>query len=317
MKHLPTINQLKAFVAAARLQSFTDAARDLSLTQAAISTRVRDLEIILGVKLFNRSPSLSLTEVGQIYLPIASDVVKRLEVGTLQAIGTQNKTLRVLVPQAIASLWLIPRLHKIRDRQKETEVAIITFFSGQETISVDDFLSHNGSVAIVNAPIESNFEGLHAEFLAEDYALPICSPTLVKDKAACLADLTLHPLIHNERWPNAWREWLEASGIGKIEAVEELWLSHSGLTVQAALNSFGWAIAHGPLVADDIESGRLVAPFDFIQPVQFAYFAVYRHDTERREASRIFTTWVKEELKNGIDTLHKEYSESLYGPMTS
>src|SRR5579872_1760792 len=103
---LPSIAELKAFEAAALRLSFTEAARDLGLSQAAVSFRIKTLEDRLGIKLFERGGHLLLTESGQLYLPIVVDVLRRLERGTARAVGSGGKrsrgaiTLRLLVTQA-------------------------------------------------------------------------------------------------------------------------------------------------------------------------------------------------------------------------
>ncbi|MGH9552138.1 MAG: phytanoyl-CoA dioxygenase family protein, partial [Terriglobales bacterium] len=109
--------------------------------------------------------------------------------------------------------------------------------------------------------------------------------------------------IHTRTWPVAWSTWLAAAGANSVEPKDSLWLEHTGLSVQAASNGLGWAIAHGPLVAGDILAGRLVAPFRPPLANDFAYFLVYPREFRSSTPVRIFRTWFRSEITRDLERI--------------
>lgn len=301
---LPSTAHLEAFEASARHLSLTEAARELGLTQAAVSLRVQALEERLGVKLFERHKRLELTEIGQIFLPAASEVLDRLEKGVARLANHRNSSLRLLVTQAVASQWLIPRLGAFCERHSDVSVSLVSVVRSNTSIDSRDFAWHNVDAAIVNTAKDTIWHGLVAEEIISDYAIPVFSTSLAGRAPSDVADLSSHTLIHNDRWPQAWRQWLTFVGAPDLEPKSELWFQHSGLSVQAAMSGLGCAIAHGPLVADDILGGRLLAPFKKFLPVQFTYFVV-RPTHKRSAAVSHFVSWFREEITRSMETLRE------------
>ena len=309
-RSLPSVLELRAFVAAARRLSFTEAARDLGITQAAVSFRIKTLESRLGIKLFTRDARLQLTERGRFFLPIVTDVLRRLERGTERAMayGTsgahQGTPLRLLVAQAVASLWLIPRLGKFCERHREISLSVVGWIGGRSSISPADFSRHHIDVAIVNSRLGTNWSGLESDIIVRDSAVPVCGSRQLADLRRRMrpSELCEHTLIHTRTWPDAWSNWLAAAGADNIEPKNSLWLEHTGLSVQAASSGLGWAIAHGPLVAADIISGRLVAPF---RPVanDFAYFLVYPRELRSSTPVRTFRSWFRTEITRDLERI--------------
>ena len=238
---------------------FTEAARDLGLTQAAVSFRIKTLEQRLGIALFERGNHLLLTESGQLYLPIVVDVLKRLERGTTRVVShgarrQRTGTLRLLVTQSVASLWLIPRLGDFCTANPGISLSIVSWIGGHSEIVAADFNRHNIDAAILNSRDGTNWNNLEADKIIADYAVPVCGPSLMgapsrhRRRRLLPAELRNHALIHAHTWPDAWSSWLTHMGASEVEPKDNLWFQHTGLSVQAAMNGLGWAIAHGPLV---------------------------------------------------------------------
>ena len=310
-RSLPSVLELMAFEAAARRLSFTEAARDLRITQAAISFRIKTLEGRLGVKLFSRDTHLQLTNRGRFYLPIVTDVLRRLERGTERAIayGTsgahKGTSLRLLVAQALASLWLVPRLGKFCERHPGISLSVVSWIGGSSTISPADFGRHHIDAAILNSRLGTSWSGLESDVIVPDSAVPVCCSRLFGDLRRRMqpSDLSEHTWIHTRTWPDAWSTWLAAAGANSVEPKDSLWLEHTGLSVQAASNGLGWAIAHGPLVAGDILAGRLVAPFRPPLANDFAYFLVYPREFRSSTPVRIFRTWFRSEITRDLERI--------------
>lgn len=300
---LPSISQLRAFEAAARHQSFTAAARELALTQAAVSLRVQNIEERLGARLFERGRRLMLTQVGRLYLHIVIDVLARLEAGTHRVMNASDQSLRILVTQAVASLWLIPRLNAFSDANPSIRISILNLIGPSTAIGIDDFTLHDADVAIVNSPATTRWPGLAPEEIICDYSVPVCSPSVAGDKLEGDIDLSHHTLIHTERWPAAWPQWLTAFGTPGLQSNASLWLNHTGLSVQAAMSSLGWTIAHGPLVAEDILSGRLAAPFRHFLKNEFSYFFLTPPHNSTYPPVVLFREWFTSEIRRPMSEL--------------
>ena len=123
---LPPLNALRVFEAAGRHLSFTRAAEELNVTQAAVSHQIKTLETWLRTPLFKRlNRALMLTEPGQRYLPNVRDALETLESatnGVLQA--EENNTLTISVLPSFAAKWLVPRLHRFREQRPDIDVRI-------------------------------------------------------------------------------------------------------------------------------------------------------------------------------------------------
>ena len=125
-RHLPPLNALRAFEAAARHLSFTRAAEELAVTQAAISHQVKALEEWLGVDLFiRRNRKLFLTEAGQAYLPPLTNAFNELDDATHRTTRVDSSgVLTVSVLPSFAAKWLVPRIGKFRERHPDIDILI-------------------------------------------------------------------------------------------------------------------------------------------------------------------------------------------------
>ena len=260
MDRLPSLTALRAFDAAARHLSFTQAAAELFVTPAAISHQIKTLEGDLEAPLFVRkSRSLTLTEAGRVLAPAARDAFQGLAVAARQvrALGT-DRPLTVSVAPSFGAKWLIPRLGRFRRRVSGTDIRIDaspTLLDYAES-GVDIGIRYGGG----------NYPGLVAERLLGDEVFPVCSPQLLAEGPPLEkpADLTRHVLLHDDmaRWfdPAApdWPNWLAAAGVAESAAGHGEFFSQSTLAYQAAIEGQGVLLAKRALVGDDLAAGRLV-----------------------------------------------------------
>ena len=285
---LPPLNGLRAFEAAARHMSFTDAAEELSVTQAAISHQVRGLEQRLGLKLFvRRNRSLRLSEAGQAYLPSVRAAFDQLNEATEKLLQKdRGGHLTVTTTASFATKWLVPRLGGFQRANPEVDVRVST---GTGLI---DFSREDVDIGIRYG--RGQWPSLVAERLVGEDIMPVCAPSLAKGPNALKkpADLKRFTLLHIAPFPDDWQVWLTAAGVKGVEATRGVTFDNSIVAYQAAIDGLGVALGRDPLVAPDLKAGRLVAPFDFKMPSDLAYYVVYPAEAIRRRKIKAFRDWL-------------------------
>ena len=173
MRRIPPLGALRAFEAGARHLSFTRAATELGVTQAAISHQVRQLEDWLGVSLFDRrGHALTLTAKGAAYLRELTPAFDRLSEATARLYEGEQGPLRITVLPSFASCWLLPRLEGFRRLHPDLELHLTS------SAELWDFLDDRFDVGLRSGL--GRWTGLKAEQLARESLSPVCSPALAK-----------------------------------------------------------------------------------------------------------------------------------------
>src|SRR3546814_805765 len=284
-RKLPPLNALRAFEAAARHLSFTKAASELNVTQAAISHQVKALEQHLGLTLFRRlNRRLVLTEAGQLYQPVLRDSFDAIAGGTARLRREQDSgPLHISVLPSLAAKWLLPRMSRFRDRHPEIDVMVS---ANNKLIDFED-----GMFEMAIRYGQGAYPGLRTELLLRDEVFPVCSPKLLEGPHPLRApeDLRHHTLLHDEvsrqdESPD-WRNWLQAAGVSGIDVQRGPGFSDSSMVVEAAAAGQGVALGHRWLAAADLESGRIVMPFGPVLPSKFARSE--EHTSELQSLMRI------------------------------
>jgi len=290
---LPSLNALRAFAAAGQHLSFTRAADELHVTQAAISHQIKTLEEQLGVKLFRRLPrGLMLTESGQVYLPAVRDAFDRLATATdrLQTREASGLLTVSLLP-SFAARWLVPRLSRFREAHPDIDLRV----AAEERLT--DFDRDGVDVAIRYGG--GTYPGLYAKRILGESFFPVCSPSLI-DGAPPLrqpADLRHHTLLHDDMRMD-WPMWLLAAGVGDVvDARRGPAFNDSALMLQAAVDGQGVALGRRALVADDLASGCLVRPFSTSLSSAYGYYVVYPELSAGRPKVAAFEDWLTAEAK--------------------
>lgn len=296
---LPSLDLLKGFEAAARHLSFTRAAEELFLTQSALSRQMQTLEEQLGLPLFERRHrALLLTEAGQKLHATAKTVLDELTQAVAVIRRDQaTQPLTVSTNQAFASLWLIPRLARFRERHPDVDVYIS---ADNRIVDLDreriDLAVRYCSEAM--APTGS--PRLFGERL-----VPVCSPALAADRARPLKrpeDLAQHVLLHidDERgrftWLN-WSAWLAAIGIHHLTPAGSLRFNHFDQVIQAAVDGQGVALGREPLIDQLLQQRKLVAPFPDRYATPRAYYIVRASHAALRPEAQAFSDWLQEEVR--------------------
>ena len=240
-KRLPPLNAVKAFEAAARHLSFTRAAEELFVTQAAVSHQIKALEDFLGLKLFRRkNRSLLLTEEGQSYFLDIKDIFTQLSDATDRLLARSAVgSLTVSMSPSFAIQWLVPRLAKFSEKNPDIDVrikAVDAEFSA---------LSDDVDVAIYYG--QGNWPGLRADKLRNEVLIPVCSPMLLNGPKPLEkpADLKYHTLLHDMS-RHDWQAWFRQCGVTDVNVNQGPIFSHSSLVLQAAAHGQGVAPTSRP-----------------------------------------------------------------------
>ena len=288
MTRLPPLNALRSFEAAARHLSFTKAAEELFVTQAAISHQIKALELDLGVSLFRRlNRALALTDEGQALLPYVKNAFDQLTTGlrALEDIRTSGR-LRITTTPSFAGHWLVARLGRLRLAHPDLEIQL----SANERLM--DFMRDGIDCAIRHG--DGDWPDLRVDRLFQAKIVPVCSPSLLRGSKPLKtpADLAHHTLLHALDGYDEWRVWLSAAGVTDIDLDHGLRLDTGGLALQAAANGAGVAIGRIPLINDELASGHLVEPFDLTLDEQYAYYFVAPEVTADQPKIAAFRDWL-------------------------
>ena len=292
MNRLPSLNALRAFEVAGRHLSFTRAARELNVTQAAVSHQIKALEAQLGVRLFRRAArGLLLTDTGQAYLADVREAFRRLMQATERLrVRDVAGVLTVSVLPSLASRWLIHRLGGFQERHPEIDVRV----------SADDrsvqFDREDVDVAIRYG--RGVYPGAEADLFLTEELFPVCSPRLMEGPHPLRhpSDLTHHMLLHDDL-PTNWAMWLKVAGATNVDPTRGPAFTDSGMVLQAAIDGMGVALGRSALAGDDLAAGRLIRPFDITLPADNAYYLVYPEHTANRPKIKAFRDWILAEAE--------------------
>ena len=294
-RRLPSLNALRAFEAAGRNLSFTEAAEELSVTPAAVSQQVKTLEAYLDVALFHRSGrGLTLTGAGEVLLPGLRSGFECL----VNAVDTLRRTessrpLTVTVAPSFGAKWLVPRLAGFSAAHPEIEVRL------DASLRVVDLGREGVDVAVRYGT--GSYPGMVVERLLEDAVYPVCSPSLLQAKPIeSPADIARHTLIHaadpmSEQGHPDWAMWLAAAGVHGVDTSRGPRFSLHSLAVDAAVAGQGVALLGHVVAAEDLAAGRLVRPLEGAMPVRFAYYLVYPEGAARVARVKAFADWLRAE----------------------
>lgn len=288
-RKLPPLNALRAFEAAARCGNFTRAARELFVTQGAVSRHIATLEGWLGVQLFERGRhGISLTPAGQRYFASMRVALDQIELGTrqLQQESPDEWLLRVKLPPTFAIRWLIPRLARFHALHPRIDVQITTSHRPA------DFERDEIDVSIHSQP--SPPVGPGYRLLFRETLLPVCAPALLHANPLLKepADLAQHALLSSLNRPHDWLAWLTAARIPDMDTRRGLKFENAAMAYQAAAEGLGVMVGLLAFVREDLAAGRLVEPFDLRVPTEGGYFMAWRTDRAVPQRVRDFEHWL-------------------------
>jgi len=287
---LPPMSAVRVFEAAARHQSFTRAAEELGMTQAAVSYQIKLLEERVGAPLFIRLPrQVTLTAKGRQLAPAvteAFDALRNAFAGVEEMVQT---ILSITTLSTFASNWLVPRLGRFR--QLHPNVAV------QMSISTEivEFAQSEFDIGIRSGT--GDWPGLEMHMLFPNQFIPVCSPALLEGvELREPIDILKLPLISpGDPW---WLDWFAAAGVRNVDLSgrPDNSLGVQQLEGMAAIAGQGVALINPFFFPDDLASGRLVTPFDLLATTDRSYWLVYPKARRRSAKIEAFRDWVLSEV---------------------
>ncbi|WP_147163349.1 transcriptional regulator GcvA [Pararhodospirillum oryzae] len=292
---LPPLNALRTFAVAARRLSFTLAAQELGVTQAAVSHQIRSLETWLGVELFKRrNKQVILTESGQVYAVAVNQALDEIAEATAALVRADSRGggLTLSTMSSFAIKWLVHRLSGFLNSHPEVAVRLHT------SMELASFAGDGVDVAVRMA--RKVADGLHADLLLEEELMPVCSPALLEGPRPLRdpADLRHHVLLQDVGI--SWSWWLDPLGLRGLDGqrpVRGPGYLDSALAIQACIDGQGVMLGRTVIVEDDIQAGRLIEPFSVRVPNPMKYWLVCPPSHLIRPPVRAFRDWILAEAQ--------------------
>lgn len=276
------LNALRAFEASARHLSFTRAALELHVTQAAVSQQVRMLEEQLGTTLFKRLPrGLGMTDESRALLPVLTDAFGRIE-GVLKQFegGHFHEVLTIGVVGTFAVGWLLPRLKSFRERHPFVELRMLT---------------HNNLVDLAAEGLDfairfgdGTWPATHNVMLLDAPLRALCAPDIAR-RLSAPQDLAKETLLRSYR-TDEWIGWFSAAGLEPWPVNGPVFDS-SRLMVEAAVQGAGIALAPPLMFTRELHAELLVSPFD-TEVRTGSYWLTWLKSKRMSAATELFRTWI-------------------------
>jgi LysR family glycine cleavage system transcriptional activator len=293
-RHLPSLAALRAFEAAARFESFKQAAEELHVTPTAVSHQIKLLERDLNKRLFlRRVRQVRLTEAGRVLQAGLTEAFDRIATATAQCRRlTERATVTVGLGPILASKWLSPRLSRFWQRYPDIDLRL-----HHSPLAVD---FRDSDIDLLIAWGEGDWRGVEVEELLRIRVTPVVSPRLLAASGTLddPTDLARFPLIH-QRDQVAWQDWFAAAGLAPQEARRGVVIEDAHVVLQAAMAGQGVALGTLPFIDDELAAGRLLRPFALAVEPQRAYYLVYPKAALAIAGCRSLRDWLVEEARAG------------------
>lgn len=305
------LTALRAFEASARLQSFKAAACELHVTPTAVSHQIQQIELYLGLKLFERvHRGLVLTDAAIAMLPHVQQGFAALnaavaavhplrDTGSLLVSAPPSFAMRVLMPLSHDFLAKHPSIDlRVTTRMREPLLDSLGLSNEIDTLrqwaeDCDILILYGGK----------NFNALGAEKLMSLTLRLVCSPKLIEESGLCgCDDVFRFPWLHDDRGlkyggSSFWGQWLIAAGLSAQEtSMPSAHYTHAALAIEAAVRGQGLLVTTDCLCRKELKSGELIAPFDLAVTIDNAYFVLSRKS--ERPTNRQFMSWLRSAVAN-------------------
>lgn len=291
-RNLP-LAALRTFESAARHLSFKQAAEELCVSATTVSNQIRRLEQELGCKLFiRRTRAVVLTDAGRSLSRVLSRSLEdiRLEVETHMRV--RRKSVSLAVGPIFGSRWMIPRLDRfgedlpgidieLRNSPRITDASMMT-----ADIAIDWGMGQ--WVGLENTPL---FEIVYSPVLSPALAERLGMPT-------CPEEVARFPVIHQQD-RHEWQEWLKVAGCAGMPLTDKATIVDTNVVIQAAIAGQGMALGIFPFCQSEVDSGRLIKPFDIdLTPTRSFHLLTRPGARQRREIDEVCKWMIKEAALN-------------------
>lgn len=301
---LPPLTALRAFEAAARLLSFTKAARELHVTPAAVSHQIRGLERYLGVTLFRRTARrLVLTEQGQLAAEHFRAGFDRLSRGVrLLRTGEGSGAITLSTTTAFATRWLVPRLGRFTRRCPGLDLRLK---AGSQPVDFD----HEEVDAAVRIG-RGSVDGVLAIPMFGEFVAPVASPAFIRQRSVRRpADFARVPLLHDESMrrvgrPHGWAEWFRLAKVTGVDTAPGMQFDDGHVVLQAAAAGRGAALGRLAYAIDDLHERRLRIPFAPLIDMDLKYYLLIPQGRAMEPAIAALRAWIEQEAALFAPRLH-------------
>jgi DNA-binding transcriptional LysR family regulator len=290
-RRLPPLNALRTFEAAARLGKMTSAAEELSVTPGAVSRQVRQLELSLGVDLFEGPKNKpQLTAAGKELLPQLTAALDQIEAAVGRVRDTATGTLDVSCFSTLTVKWLIPRLFDFNSTYPDIKIRLSSPVAGADP-------GRDRYDVMITAEQDAIGEQENTVVLFPERLGIVLSPALAaRLQLTDVNSIFKHSLLHTRTRPDAWANWADAVGYRGTPPTG-LEYEHYYFTLEAAIAGLGICVAPWHLVADDIRLGRLMAPFGF-HPSRYVYLA--KRSAQHSKKLELFCAWLARQAEQDL-----------------
>ncbi|WP_454852613.1 LysR family transcriptional regulator [Rhizobium binxianense] len=285
-RFLPSISHLAAFEAVARTGSVTAAARELDLTQSAVSRQIRALEEQLGVELFLRErQTVRLTVAGDGYAREIREALRRISSASLSLrANPHGGTLNLAILPTFGTRWLAPRLGRFLAANPGVTINLVT------RLSPFDFRLDSIDAAIHFG--HPHWPGAELSFLMSERTIPACSPDFLKTHAiGGPEDLLRVPLLHLSTRPDAWERWFAGNDVA-FESVHGMLFDQFATAAQAAIAGLGVALLPTFLIGDELRRGDLIAAVDGEMESRERYYLAFPPERADYAPLAAFRDWI-------------------------
>lgn len=293
---LPPLNPLRAFEAAARHRSFTQAADELCVTQGAISRSVRTLEDFFGVPLFERTGNgLALTEKSEKLAASLTEVFGQLNDATSEFLGSKTSPiLTVWCYTSFAIGYLIPHLPDFKLHHPQIKVRLA---SGTDSM---EFSQDQIDIRIRYG--RGHWKGYDSTLLFKEELRPVCSPKLLdpKKRPYSVDVLRALTLLHQDLRRNDWPEWLELAGAANLRPHDNLMFDELSVAYQGAIAGLGVVIAQRAYFRHELETGQLFEPFEPVLHRDLGYYVTIPNDRRVNAQGLAFRDWLVNTLQESL-----------------
>lgn len=292
-RKIPSTAALVSFESAARHESFTKAAQELSLTQSAICRQIGSLEDFLGVELFRRSRrGVKLTEAGLSYSRRVATQLDAVERDTLSVMGQQGaNVIELAVVPTFGTQWLLPRLKDFQKRHPEVTVNL--------TNRTRPFLFADTDFDAAIYFGDGEWPGAQAHRLMGENPMPVCSPALMNGrKTLSVETIAELPLLQQTTRPYAWRQWFNAQELSLSRDMTGPRYELFSMLAQAAMHEMGIALIPPFLIQRELQEQRLVIAHPQALTSIKAYHLMIPERKTESASLRAFRDWVIEQAEH-------------------
>ncbi len=293
---IPDLGKLQAFESAARHGSFTLAAKELSLTQSAVSRQIKELETQLGVTLFERvRQRVVLSSTGQSFLPDVRKLLGQTEEAMLRAMtAPKSSALNLATLPTFGSRWLVPRLPDFLIRNPGVTLNVV---SRSEPFDLED----NAFDAAIHygQPVWANAT---CRYICREVIVPVASPAFLDARISGEgpAALAAGPLLHLATRPKAWASWFQTAGVETGSPFVGHRFDQFTMLIEATIAGLGLALLPRYLIEQELKDGRLQVAVDRPLPTENNYYFVVPLKNRANSLANLLFEWISGQVGTAI-----------------